>query len=330
MVNDGTDAVEEMTVTGRRIRRWLPFVGAAWPDENCQLSMRDVGRGELRTVFIADLGRNGKTWRGVAELLGERGGRAKLVTLPGSDGVQPCTWRGAVLSHATELVASIVEDSGPVSLIGDTFGAHVALEVAAQGAPDVHNVVLFDLVPHPWPLQNAAFKALRLGYGSPALFASQARVAPPGWWSLTSGASFLANDFSDKDVLAEFRRSYRRSDAVTVSYEFFRTHGPRADVRPLVARVQKPMLAIWPTGPEGKERGHLGEVATQYADAQGVTWRALRGHGAGAMLEAPGLVADAVMSFWDEVGFSFERTSAAPHLVEPAEANPVGSSAGSM
>ena len=104
VVNDDTDAVEEVTVTGRRIRRWLPFVGAAWPDENCQLSTRDVGRGELRTVFIADLGRNGRTWRGVAELLGEKGGRAKLVTLPGSDGIQPCTWRGAVLSHATDLV----------------------------------------------------------------------------------------------------------------------------------------------------------------------------------------------------------------------------------
>lgn len=99
-------------------------------------------------------------------------------------------------------------------------------------------------------------------------------------------------------------------------------------MRPLAARVQKPMLAIWPTGPEGKERKHLADVAVQYADVQGVTWHALRGHGAGAMLEAPGLVADAIASFWDEVGFRVDRVSAAP--LEPAPTNPVGFCAGSM
>ena len=116
----------------------------------------------------------------------------------------------------------------------------------------------------------------------------------------------------------------------TVCYEFFRTHGPGADVRPLIARVQKPMLAIWPTGPEGKERKHLADVAAHYADVQGVTWRALRGHGAGAMLEAPDLVADAVVSFWDELGFNSDATLPTPRRPEPVPTNPVGSSAGSM
>ena len=207
----------------------------------------------------------------------------------------------------------MVKDAGgPVSLIGDTFGGHVALEVAAQGAPEeVHNVVLFDLIPHPWPLLNPGFKAVRLSQ-PPAVFATQARIAPPGYWSLVSGLAFLAGDFSSGEVLAEFRRSYRRSDPVTINYEFLRSQGPKADLRTLMARVGPPILAIQPSGPPGNERKDRQTVAAQYADVQGVTWHALRGHGAGAMLEAPGLVANAIASFWDEIGFSVDRTSAYP------------------
>ena len=250
-LDDAVESVEEVKVTGKRIRRWLPFVGADWPDENCHLSTHRVGSGHLHAVFIADLGRNGRMWRDVAQRVGKAGQRAILVTLPGSDGNRPCTWRGAVLAHATELVAALIEDGQSASI-----------------------------------------------------FAAQARVAPPGYWSAASGlAAYIEGDFSDDDARREIRRAYRGSDPVTVSYEFFRSQGPRADTRPLMARVGRPILAIQPLGPPGNERKNRHEVSAQYAEVQDVTLHPIPDHGAAAMLEAPAKVADAMLSFWHAIGF---------------------------
>ena len=301
-VDDAVESVEEVKVTAKRIRRWLPIVGADWPDENCHLSTHRVGSGDLHAVFIADLGRNGRMWRDVARRVSKAGQRAILVTLPGSDGNRPCTWRGAVLAHATVLVAALIED-GDVSLIGDAFGAHVALEVALKQRERIDNLVLFDLIPFPWPLLNPAFKAVRLSQ-SASIFAAQARVAPPGYWSVASGlAAYIEGDFSDEEARREIRRAYRGSDPVTVSYEFFRSQGPRADTRPLMVRVGRPILAIQPLGPPGNERKNRHEVSAQYAEVQDVTLHPIPDHGAAAMLEAPAKVADAMLSFWHAIGF---------------------------
>ena len=304
ILDDAVESVEEVKVTGKRIRRWLPFVGADWPDENCHLSTHRVGSGDLHALFIADLGRNGRMWRDVAQRVSKAGQRAILVTLPGSDGNRPCTWRGAVLAHATELVAALIEDGDePVSLIGDAFGAHVALEVALKQQERIDNLVLFDLIPFPWPLLNPAFKAVRLSQ-SAAIFAAQARVAPPGYWSAASGlAAYFEGDFSDEEARREIRRAYRRSDPVTISYEFFRSQGPKADTRPLMIRVGRPILAIQPLGPPGNERKNRDEVSAQYAEVQDVTLHPIPDHGAAAMLEAPTKVADAMLSFWHAIGF---------------------------
>ena len=87
VVNDDTDAVEEMTVTGRRIRRWLPFVGAAWPDENCQLSTRDVGRGRApHGVHRGPWPKRQEPGAALLSCLARAAGGPMLVTLPGSDG----------------------------------------------------------------------------------------------------------------------------------------------------------------------------------------------------------------------------------------------------
>lgn len=297
--------VEEVKVVGKRIRRWLPIVGADWPSKNCSLSTHNIGDGDLHVIFIADLGRNGRAWRHVARLASRAGVRATLVTLPGSDGNPPCTWRGEVLSRATELVASLVhEGSPPASLVGDTFGGRIALEVATQvRRDDIHNVVLFDLVPYPWSFQSLAFKVYRRTH-TPMHFAAQARVLPPSYTSATSGLSFPAGDFVDADARAEIVQAYARSDPVTVGYEFFRANGPGADLRSLIGQVDGPILAIWPTGPAGNERRDQEGVAGQYADVRNVEWHALPGHGAGAMLEAPGKVANALLSFWRNIGFN--------------------------
>ena len=296
--------VEEVVVVGSRIRRWLPIVGAPWPTSECRLSVREVGDGALRSVLIADLGRSGRAWRHVAAHLHRAGGgRHLLVTLPGSAGNRPCTWRGAVLEEASRLTLEAIGSTEGVALIGDGFGGQVAVVVAVESEPGlVQNVVLFDLVPHEWPLQNTAVKAYRRLH-TPTAFAAQARVAPLGYWSATSRLSARGADFADTDAQAEVRGTLRRSDPVTMSYEYFRGIGPRADLRPAIAAVRVPILSIWPAGRVGNEREGLAAVAEQYKGLDNVVWQAVEGHGAGAMLEAPEVLADHILRFWNHTGF---------------------------
>ena len=55
----------------------------------------------------------------------------------------------------------LINSTEGVALIGDDFGGRVALDVAVESEPGlVQNVVLFDLVPHEWSLQNTAVKAV--------------------------------------------------------------------------------------------------------------------------------------------------------------------------
>ena len=308
-VHANGDDVEEVVVVGNRIRRWLPIVGAAWPDKDCRLSVRVIGAGVRRSVFVADLGRSGQAWRHVAQNLATEGEEHVLVTLPGSAGNRPCTWRGAVLQDASRLVAELLGDGGgAVSLIGDAFGGQVALKVASNVDPDrIHNVVLFDVVPYPWELQSLLVKAYRRTH-PPTVFAAQARVAPPGYWSAASGLGVRAvHDFIDKAARSEVMKTLGRSDPVTMSYEFSRGIGPTSDLRPLVRSVARPVLAIWPTGPAGNERTDRDAVEAQYADIKHVVWRTIEGRGAGAMLEAPALVAAHIEAFWREVGFREDR-----------------------
>lgn len=96
-----------------------------------------------------------------------------------------------------------------------------------------------------------------------------------------------------------------------MSYEFYRGIGPTSDLRPSVESVDRPVLAIWPTGPAGNERTNRDAVEAQYADIEHVVWRTIEGHGAGAMLEAPASVAAHIQAFWQafwrEVGFREDR-----------------------
>ncbi len=304
MADAGPAPPEEITVVGKRIRRWLPIVGADWPDRDCRLSIRNVGRGNLHAIFIADIGRSGRAWRHVARLVAASGVRATLVTLPGSDGNRPCTWSGAVVARASELVAELVGNGdGAVSLVGDTLGAHIALEAAALGKPGaIHNLVLYDFVPYPWPLQNVLFKAYRRMH-PPGLFANQSRLAPPGYLSLVYNVAFPESDYPDKEARAELLHVYRRSDPVSLGYEFYRLSGPNGDMRPRMSDINLPTLAIWPQGPGGSERKNGDEVAAQYANLENLTLHALKGHGAAAMLEAPDRIADPILSFWERIEF---------------------------
>ena len=165
------DQVEEVVVVANRVRRWLPIVGHAWPDKDCRLSVRVVGAGVRRSVFVADLGRSGQAWRHVAQNLATEGEEHVLVTLPGSAGNRPCTWRGAVLQDASRLVAELLGDGGgAVSLIGDAFGGQVALKVASNVDPDrIHNVVLFDVVPYPWEVAEPIGEGISKNVGGVGL-----------------------------------------------------------------------------------------------------------------------------------------------------------------
>ena len=151
-------------------------------------------------------------------------------------------------------------------------------------------------------MQNTAVKAYRRLH-TPTAFAAQARVAPPGYWSATSQLSARGADFADTDAQAEVRGTLRRSDPVTMSYEYFRGIGPRADLRPAIAAVRVPILSIWPAGRAGNEREGLAAVAEQYKGLDNVVWQAVEGYGAGAMLEAPEVLADHILRFWNHTGF---------------------------
>ena len=228
-----------------------------------------------------------------------------LVTLPGSAGNRPCTWRGAVLEKAAGLVGALVKEMNPpVALIGDTFGARVALETALQLESDqIQNLVLYDFVPYQWPFQNKIFKAYRSVH-SPTVFAAQARLAPPGYWAASSNfAIAVARDFTSEESRAEVMRSLRRSDPVTVSYEWFRATGSKTDLSDLVTKLSQPTLVIWPRGTKTQARKNTAEVEAQYSLIEGVEWFELDGYGAGAMLDAPSEVATAMLMFWSKVGF---------------------------
>lgn len=121
--------------------------------------------------------------------------------------------------------------------------------------------------------------------------------------SLAYNATFPKSDYPDENARAELLRVYRRSDPVTVGYEFYRTAGPAGDLRPLMAGIDVPILSIWPLGPAGSERKNGDKVAAQHADLEGVTLHELNGHGAGAMLEAPERIAGPILSFWDNAKF---------------------------
>ena len=303
-----SDEVEEVVVVGNRTRLWLPLVGTNWPDKDCQLRVRRVGAGDRRSIFVADLGRSGRAWRHVARRLADGGHQSTLVTLPGSDGNRPCTWRGAVREQAGRLVADLVrEGPGPVSLVGDVFGAQVVLEAATHLAADhVHNFVLYDVVPRPQSLQNPLLKGYAMTPA--AAFAAQARVTPPGWWTMWSAIDVrTGREFADKAVQSEILDSLRRSDPVTVSYELIRGLGSGADtLRQRIESNEGPVLALWPTGPAGKERKSRAAAAAQYAELPNIVWRTVGGHGTGAMLEASEAVAGHIRAFWQDTGFLSE------------------------
>ena len=247
----------------------------------------------------------GRAWRHVARLLANRGHQSTLVTLPGSDGNRPCTWRGAVREQAARLVADLVREgpTKPVSLIGDAFGGQVVLEAAAHLSSDrVHSIVLYDVVPHPPSVQNPMLKTYAT---MPATaFAAQARVSPPGWWTMWSTIDVkTGRNFVDDAAQSEIIESLRRSDAVTVAYELVRGLGSHGDMRQRIESIERPVLALWPSGPAGKERRSREAVAAQYAELRDVVWRTIDGHGAGAMLEAPTAVAGHIRSFWQDTDF---------------------------
>lgn len=88
-------------------------------------------------------------------------------------------------------------------------------------------------------------------------------------------------NFVDDAVQSEIIESLRRSDAVTVSYELVRGLGSHGDMRQRIESIESPVLALWPSGPAGKERKSREAVAAQYAELRDVVWRTVDVHGAG-------------------------------------------------
>ncbi len=161
------------------------------------------------------------------------------------------------------------EGEGPVALIGDAFGGQVALEVAKLVPDRVDNVVLYDVAPYPWALRNLLAKTY-LTTHPPAAFAAQARIAPPGWWSMMSGIDVsTGGEFLGEEVQSEVLKSLRRSDPVAMSYEMVRGMRKGRDLRATISSITRPILAVFPTGTDGKQRKQVAAVTAQYADMKG-------------------------------------------------------------
>ncbi|MER0485021.1 alpha/beta fold hydrolase [Streptomyces sp. Edi2] len=146
------DSIYRSTTGKELIRRWCLDQLDAWqvPHERktttangAQTHMVLAGSGEMTVVFVPGTNFNAATSLPLATALVAAGYRVLLVDVPGQPGLSSgerglsrgrLSWYGAWLSEVIEK-----HSSGPVSVMGHSFGAGIAL---SSGSPRIDRLVL--------------------------------------------------------------------------------------------------------------------------------------------------------------------------------------------
>ncbi|RDI36001.1 pimeloyl-ACP methyl ester carboxylesterase [Rhodococcus sp. AG1013] len=112
------------------------------------------GSGDRTVVLLHGYSDHGGTWQKVVPTLGERF-RVLVVDLPGF-GLSAGSWSEPLIDGYVDILAALVDDeTGPVSVIGNSLGAVTALAFASARPDLVTDVVLADMpgvtgIPRSW------------------------------------------------------------------------------------------------------------------------------------------------------------------------------------
>lgn len=117
----------------------MTVLAVATADPPARTDVAPTLGGEAALVLVHGAWHGGWAWQQVAPLLTARGRQVEVVDLPGSDGA-----RGVTLVDQVAALRAVVEGYERVVLVGHSFGAVVARQVAAAAAARVEELILVD------------------------------------------------------------------------------------------------------------------------------------------------------------------------------------------
>jgi pimeloyl-ACP methyl ester carboxylesterase len=204
------------------------------------IALDATGAGEP-LVLLHGLGASRAVWRRVTPMLAAE----RLVLAPDLPGFGESSPAGPGfdLERAARKLAVSLADRGRFDLIGNSLGGAVALQLVVLRPDLVRRLVLSapaGFSPAPWPLPLAAGRvvgpaiALRRVFGAPLAGSPTARRA------LLAGAIAEPQRLSTDDARTMLRAS-RGSTRIGPAVEAVM----RADLRPLLERLDRPLGLIW-------------------------------------------------------------------------------------
>jgi pimeloyl-ACP methyl ester carboxylesterase len=263
--------------------------------DGVQLCVRVEGEGPT-ILFLHGWPDTGIVWNDVAALCQRAGYRVLLADLRGCGmSSKPDATEAYAMAQLVGDVAAIIDQlgEGPVLLVGHDWGANLAWATTAFLPALVQKVAVLS-VGHPTSFRSAGLSQQIKSWYT-LLF-----------WHEGLGERFLRrNDYQAMRewlghpnvdaVIAELERDGQMS----AHLRWYRANlPPEAFVSdpPILPPIQVPALGVWSTGDVALSEEQMKNSA-QYCDA-GFTYRRLEAFGHWVLLEAPGLVAEIILEFF--------------------------------
>jgi pimeloyl-ACP methyl ester carboxylesterase len=290
---------------------------APWPGREVTtggvtLHVRETpGPDRVPAVYVHGLSGSATNWTDLAALLSTRAG-GTAVDLPGFGLSSPLASRDySPAGHADALLCFLAGRGRPVHLLGNSFGAAVAMTVAARRPELVRSLTLVspampDRRPDPRRVSDPKLLlALLPGLGRRAraeLAAQSPRTRAEQVVRLCFGDPSLAPEHRLAEAAAEFeargRMEWAREAGERTGKAMVASWLRGESLWSVAARVQAPTLVVW------GDRDRL--VAPRLARRTAATLpnarlQMLPGVGHVAQIEAPDAVARAVAGLWDAV-----------------------------
>ena len=203
------------------------------------------------TVLLPGLGEDGSAWQPVAERLARDRDVVVLDTLGAGESPRPLSGQYTLEDHAAAVHATLAQLFGaePVTLVGQGFGATVALECAAENPARVRDVVAFSPVlldPAPEGADQRAEPGVARVLAARDAYAELAR---------DERAQRLAGERLEADVVPVLRSI----DAILAT-----------DAASLLERQQRPVRLVLPASDPVTPRAWLAGVADGRPDIEAV------------------------------------------------------------
>lgn len=251
------------------------------------VAVRTVGTG-VPTVLWHSMFVDGSSWDRLVPLLAE-GRRLLVVDGPGWGASAPLTRAvdvSASVAVADEVVRAVAD--GPVDWVGNAWGGHVGMELAATRPDLVRSLVAISAPVQ--PIDDGLRR--RIGLLIPILRVL-GPVAPVRSAVLDAQLTDAAR--GDADLVAVVTDALRRADRRSMANAVRSFILNRVDIAHLLPRIQAPALFV-----SGDDRGDWTPEQARAAAALARSARALTIQGSRTLvpLEQPAALAAAITAFW--------------------------------